>query len=198
MVHRGFAQEVAHYRIVERIGEGGMGEVYKAVDLRLNRIVALKFIARQAGADDSAQQRLLEEAQAAALNHPHITTVYELGQANGLSFIAMEHVAGESLARLIERGPLRIGIALDIAMQIAEALDAAHAHGIVHCDIKATNVIMTSDGSVKLLDFGLARIISSPAQPATPAIHAVIEGTASYMSPLECGERVTALRPRQG
>ena len=89
MAHRGFAQEVAHYRIVERIGEGGMGEVYKAVDLRLNRIVALKFIAQQAGADDRAQQRLLEEAQAAAaLNHPHIATVYELGQANGLSFIA--------------------------------------------------------------------------------------------------------------
>jgi WD40 repeat protein/tRNA A-37 threonylcarbamoyl transferase component Bud32/predicted transcriptional regulator len=202
MVHRGFAQEVAHYRIVERIGEGGMGEVYKAVDLRLNRIVALKFIAQQAGADDCAQQRLLEEAQAAAaLNHPHIATVYELGQANGLSFIAMEHVAGESLARLIERGPLPIGTALDIAMQIAEALDAAHARGIVHCDIKATNVILTSDGSVKVFDFGLARIIfssarqssdnvaeepangCSPAQPATPTIHAVIEGTASYMSP---------------
>src|SRR2546421_4623023 len=124
MAHKGFAQEVAHYRIVERIGEGGMGEVYKAVDLRLNRTVALKFIARQAGTDDSAQQRLLEEAQAAAaLNHPHVATVYELGQANGLSFIAMEHVEGESLARLIERGPLPIGTALDIAMQIAEALD---------------------------------------------------------------------------
>jgi serine/threonine protein kinase len=202
MASKGFAQEVAHYRIVERIGEGGMGEVYKAVDLRLNRTVALKFIAQQDGADDSARQRLLEEARAAAaLNHPHIATVYELGQANGLSFIAMEHVEGESLARLIERGPLSIDAALDIAIQIAEALDAAHARGIVHCDIKGANVIIAGDGSIKVFDFGLARIIASTARessghaakepadgrsqapPDTTTVHAVIEGTASYMSP---------------
>lgn len=179
-----------------------MGEVYKAVDLRLNRSVALKFIAQPFGDDNSARQRLLEEAQAAAaFNHPHVATVYELGQANGLSFIAMEHVEGESLARRIERGPLALGAALDIARQIAEALDAAHAHGIIHCDIKGANVIIAGDGQVKVFDFGLARINASApgshsiaatekpavdgsqAQPAPTTIHAPIEGTAGYMSP---------------
>src|ERR1051325_11065836 len=165
MTNSGFAQEVSHYRIVERIGAGGMGEVYKAIDLRLNRTVALKFIAAPSGADAQSRQRLLEEAQAAAaLNHPRVATIYELEQANGLSFIAMEYFEGESLARRIERGPLRISEAIDIALQIAEALDAAHARGIVHCDIKGANVIITNDGGAKVLDFGLARINATAAR----------------------------------
>ncbi|HEY9231981.1 MAG TPA: serine/threonine-protein kinase, partial [Blastocatellia bacterium] len=181
------------YRILERLGAGGMGEVYKAIDLRLNRPVALKFIAPQAGADDGLSLRA--EAQAAAsLNHPHVATIYELGQSGGLWFIAMEYVEGESLAHRIERGPLAIGDALDIAMQIAEALDAAHARGLVHCDIKGANVIIAADGSVKVCDFGLARIIATPARPignngnadaasAPTTDQAMLAGTVSYMSP---------------
>lgn len=177
MANPGFAQEVSHYRIVERLGAGGMGEVYKAIDLRLNRLVALKFIAAPTAADGG---NLIAEAQAAAaLNHPHIATVYELGQSGDLSFIAMEYVEGESLGQRLERGPLPIATALDIASQIVDALDAAHARGIVHCDIKGANVIFADDGNIKVCDFGLARTMVAPA----PADQAMLAGTVSYMSP---------------
>ncbi|HKP87581.1 MAG TPA: protein kinase [Blastocatellia bacterium] len=185
MVSKGVSQIISHYRLLECAGEGGMGLVYKAEDLRLNRIAALKFLPPEFSDDERARRRLVEEAQAAAsLNHPSIATVYELGQADGLSFIAMEYVEGESLARRIARGPMKIGEAIDIAMQVADALDAAHSRGIVHCDIKSSNVMVASNGNAKVLDFGLANLNSNLSRPQSAADSSgLVTGTASYMSP---------------
>jgi WD40 repeat protein/serine/threonine protein kinase len=180
-------QTVSHYRILECLGEGGMGLVYKAEDLKLNRIVALKFLPQELS-DERAKQRLILEARAAAsLNHPRIATVYEVGESDDLSFIAMEYAEGESLARKIERGPLGIVEAIDIAMQVADALDAAHSRGIVHCDIKGSNILVAPNGSAKVLDFGLAKLNLNLARrqsghaDSTDTI--AVAGTVSYMSP---------------
>ena len=150
---------ISHYEIVELLGEGGMGTVYRAVDTRLGRPVAIKLLRGEAAVNDESRKRFVHEARAAsALNHPHIITIYDIGQDSGVDFIAMEYLAGQSLARLIERAELKIGDALKYAGQIADALASAHAAGIVHRDIKPANIMVSERGSTKVLDFGLAKL----------------------------------------
>src|ERR1017187_3230896 len=150
---------ISHYEIVEQLGEGGMGVVYKARDARLNRFVAIKVLPHDKVADAERKRRFIQEAQAAsALNHPNIITIYDIGQADGVDFIAMEYVAGKTLDRLIPKNGMRLAEALKYAVQIANALARAHAAGIVHRDIKPSNVIVSEEGLVKVLDFGLAKL----------------------------------------
>ena len=150
---------ISHYEIVELLGEGGMGTVYRAVDTRLGRPVAIKLLRGEAAVNDESRKRFVHEARAAsALNHPHIITIYDIGQDSGVDFIAMEYLAGQSLARLLERAELKIGDALKYAGQIADALASAHAAGIVHRDITPANIMVSERGSTKVLDFGLAKL----------------------------------------
>jgi len=174
---------VSHYEIVERIGGGGMGVIYRARDLRLHRTVALKFIAPEIRRDPHAERRFLDEARAAsALDHPNICTIHEIGETEGRQFIVMPAYDGESLRSRLERPLLPEQEALAIARQIAQALAAAHERGIVHGDVNPDNVFLTRDGVVKLLDFGLARMadhrMSGPGSVA---------GTVAYMSPEQVG-----------
>src|SRR5712691_2714943 len=151
---------ISHYRILEPIGRGGMGVVYKAEDLKLKRLVALKLLPQFLAADQQALHRFEREAQAAsALNHPNICTVYEVDEAEGLHFIAIELLEGETLKERIARGPLEVPEILGIVIEICGALEAAHSAGIIHRDIKPSNVILTQHGSSKLLDFGVAKRI---------------------------------------
>jgi len=171
---------ISHYKIVEKLGEGGMGVVYKAEDAKLERSVALKFLAAHLLDDDEAKQRFLREAKAAAaLDHPNICTVYEIAEAEGKIFLAMAFLKGETLEDRIAKGPLPLKDALDIARQIAEGLQAAHAEGIVHRDIKPANILVSPEGRATIMDFGLARL--TEASRLTKAEQTV--GTAAYMSP---------------
>lgn len=171
---------VSHYKITEKLGQGGMGVVYKAEDSKLGRRVALKFLPPEWTRDADAKARFLHEAQsAAALNHPSICTIYEIDEADGHTFIAMALIEGESLKDRIERGPLRLHDALDLAIQIADGLWAAHAKGIVHRDIKPGNVMVTPEGRARIMDFGLAK---SPNQTRLTRTGSTT-GTAAYMSP---------------
>jgi serine/threonine protein kinase len=155
-------KKIAHYEILEALGEGGMGVVYRAVDTRLGRPVALKVLRHDAPLADESRKRFVQEARAAsALNHPHIITIYEIGQDGDGDFIAMEYVAGRSLAQIIAQDRLRIGEALKYAAQIADALAAAHAAGILHRDLKPANVMLSYRGSIKVVDFGLAKLTES-------------------------------------
>ncbi len=185
---------LAHYRVISMLGAGGMGEVYLAEDMLLKRKVALKMLASKLVDDKAGLLRFEQEAYAAsALNHPNILTIYEFGQAEGLHFIASEYVEGMTLRQKIESSKIEINAAVDISIQIASALAAAHASGIVHRDIKPENVIVRSDGIVKVLDFGIAKlspmhIVSS--MRATVSVQGVlsteagiVRGTAKYMSP---------------
>ncbi|MFH2050797.1 MAG: serine/threonine-protein kinase, partial [bacterium] len=181
---------IQHYRIVSKIGAGGMGEVYLADDTRLNRKVALKFLPSKYSSDMELIARFKREAQAAAaLNHPNIVTIYEVGEYNNLPFFVMEHVEGHSLDDLIENDNLDFDEIINIAVQLCEGLSKAHRLGITHRDIKSSNIIIDSDNRARILDFGLA-----VAQKVTKlTTGSATLGTLSYMSPEQAsGKEVTS------
>jgi serine/threonine-protein kinase len=171
---------ISHYEILEKLGEGGMGVVYKAEDTKLRRTVALKFLTPQALGTEDEKARFIHEAQAAAaLNHPNICTIHEIDESEGRSFIAMEYIEGRSLKDIIASGPMKLAEALGIAMQIAEGLHKAHKRQIVHRDIKPANIMITGEGRVKIMDFGLAK---SPGRTQLTREGTTL-GTVAYMSP---------------
>jgi serine/threonine protein kinase len=180
---------VSHYKIVGKLGVGGMGVVYDAEDQQLARRVALKFLSDELAGDPDATRRLKREAQTIALlNHPHICTVYEVDEHEGLTFIAMERLEGTNLKALMARQKLETAQILDIAIQVAQALEAAHEKGVIHRDIKPGNIVINQKGLVKVLDFGLARRVPVSHDSAFPGLEGSTIpgrpiGTASYMAP---------------
>ena len=184
------ARHISKYKIREKLGEGGMGVVYKAEDTRLKRTVALKFLHTDAFGSDEDKQRFVREAQiGAALDHPNICTVYEIDERDNEVFIAVAYIEGVSLDEKIESGPLDIAEAVRIALQIARGLSAAHDKGIVHRDIKSSNILLTNDGQVKITDFGLARVIGDGETSGN-----VIAGSTAYMSPEQARAEAVDLR----
>jgi eukaryotic-like serine/threonine-protein kinase len=194
------------YRVVEKLGEGGMGEVYRGLDTRLGRAVALKVISPRLIGSEASRRRFETEARAAsALNHPAIVTIYDVGESDGRSWIAMEFVEGRTLREVVAQGPIPIRQAWSIARQLGEGLAAAHARGIVHRDLKPENVMLTPEGAVKILDFGVARQVVAPsldggsAETVTAAgtIDGAILGTVGYMSPEQAMGRNVDFRSDQ-
>lgn len=179
---------ISHYKIIEKLGEGGMGVVYKAEDTKLKRIVTLKFIKLQAMGVTEEKTRFMREAQAvAALDHPNICTIYEIDDVKGQTFIAMAYIKGQSLQKKIESAPLKLEEVLDIGMQVAQGLQEAHEKKIVHRDIKSSNIMVTEKGQAKIMDFGIAKLAEGTELTKT----ATIMGTVAYMSPEQAyGETV--------
>ncbi len=185
---------ISHYRILSELGSGGMGVVYEAEDTRLGRRIALKLLSPEACCDPPSMDRFLREARIiSSLSHPHICTLHDIGEHDGLQFMVMELLEGESLKQRIARGPLRMDDVLELGTQMADALDAAHAHGVIHRDIKPANLFVTRRGTAKVLDFGVAKLAESaaPDRPDLEHTVAVSEmttvgtaiGTVAYMSP---------------
>ncbi len=183
---------IAHYRLQKCLGSGGAGAIYKAEDLKLGRTVALKLVSAKFDGNHPATRILLNEARAAAaLNSPHITTIHEIGEQDNLPFIVMEYVEGETLAQRIEKGPIQIETALDIAIALVQGIRDAHARGVIHRDLKSSNIMITPAGAVKILDFGLAFFDRCLAGSSSADAVGTISGTAGYMSPEQIrGENV--------
>jgi two-component system LytT family response regulator len=177
---------IAHYRVISRLGEGGMGAVYLADDTRLGRRVALNVLPANVAADPERMHRFVQEAKlASALTHPNVAYIYEIGDDAGLRFLAMEYVEGEALSARLARGPLALSELLSVAIQVADALDDAHSKGIIHRDIKPSNLMLTPRGYVKVLDFGLAKLQKVENRDETQVMTSagVVMGTVAYMSP---------------
>jgi len=199
-------QSISHYRIVEKLGAGGMGIVYKAEDLKLHRFVALKFLPDDVANDRSAMSRFQREAQtSSSLNHPNICTIHETDEENGRTFIVMEFLEGETLRQLISKRPMPIESLLPLAEEIADGLSAAHSKGILHRDLKTANIFVTNAGHAKILDFGLAKLVSAPAAGNSKTTETIgyvdgltrtgdVMGTVAYMSPEQL--RALELDPR--
>src|SRR5215467_11578052 len=186
-------ESIGHYRISAKLGEGGMGVVFRALDTKLQRDVALKLLPDHFADDPERLARFQREAQVlASLNHPNIAQIYGLEESDNTRCIVMELVEGETLQERLKRGPIPIDEALPIVKQLAEALEAAHRRGIIHRDLKPANITLSRDGKVKVLDFGLAKALqeqqasnlsNSPTLVSAASIPGVILGTAAYMSP---------------
>jgi serine/threonine protein kinase len=182
-------RKLRHYHVLERIGAGGMGEVYRALDERLCRIVALKILPPDFASEAGNTRRFIREAKAASsLNHANIATVYEVGEAEGIHFIAMEYISGQTLAEWSGGCPLRPELVIEAGIQVADALDEAHEKGVIHRDLKPANMMVTARGQVKVLDFGLAKLAKGMAQPPDSGMSSstqtgLVMGTVAYMSP---------------
>ena len=184
-------QQISHYKILHKIGAGGMGEVYLAQDTLLERTVALKILPAEVAANEDRMRRFVQEAKtASALKHSNIVPIYEIGDANGIRFIAMEYIEGDTLETKINGRPLANSQIIELAIQIADALDEAHSKGIIHRDIKSSNIMITPRGQVKILDFGLAKAIALPSNSGTSELKTktgtepgIVLGTVQYMSP---------------